>query len=406
MADKRYTFIVEWFDTSASLIRTYNLIYYLSDKTIEMYDLKNKRVFLKKSEYTINESEFYLGSVLTIYSRQLKITNFADIYTRQIFQNKKEKQKQNKTNKIKYKKQKRTFAMIKPDAYNQIGNILSIIEKNGLQISNIKMTKMQLQDAEKFYEEHRGKPFYETLTQFISSDLVVGLELVGDDSIKIWRNLLGPTNTQVAKQKNPQSIRAQYGTDGTKNACHGSDSHSSAFRELNFFFSDQSNLKPSALLSSCSCCIIKPHIIKSLQLGQIINTILLQGFQITGIQSFFLDRPTSDEFYEVYKGVLPEYNGLSEHLTSGMSVVLEVRQQNSVQQFRELCGPHDPEIARTLRSNTIRAQFGVDRVKNAVHCTDLDEDGILEVINFFSLFVQLLIFFNIKVEYFFKILQK
>lgn len=53
---------------------------------------------------------------------------------------------------------------------------------------------------------------------------------------------------------------------------------------------------------------------------------------------------------------------------------------NKVKSFRELCGPHDPEIARNLRPNTIRARFGVDRVKNAVHCTDLPEDGILEVI--------------------------
>lgn len=58
---------------------------------------------------------------------------------------------------------------------------------------------------------------------------------------------------------------------------------------------------------------------------------------------------------------------------------MEVRQENVVSTFRELCGPHDPEIARNLRPNTIRAKFGTDRVKNAVHCTDLPEDGVLEV---------------------------
>lgn len=47
--------------------------------------------------------------------------------------------------------------------------------------------------------------------------------------------------------------------------------------------------------------------------------------------------------------------------------------------FRELCGPYDPEIAKTLRPNTIRSMFGIDRVKNAVHCTDLEEDAVLEV---------------------------
>lgn len=52
-----------------------------------------------------------------------------------------------------------------------------------------------------------------------------------------------------------------------------------------------------------------------------------------------------------------------------------------VNSLRGLCGPHDPEIARTIRPNTLRAKFGIDRVKNAVHCTDLPEDGVLEVFN-------------------------
>lgn len=55
------------------------------------------------------------------------------------------------------------------------------------------------------------------------------------------------------------------------------------------------------------------------------------------------------------------------------------RQENVVNSLRGLCGPHDPEIARTIRPNTLRAKFGIDRVKNAVHCTDLPEDGVLEV---------------------------
>lgn len=61
-------------------------------------------------------------------------------------------------------------------------------------------------------------------------------------------------------------------------------------------------------------------------------------------------------------------------------MLLLIRQENVVNAFRAICGPHDPEIAKTIRPNTIRAKFGIDRVKNAVHCTDLPEDGVLEVI--------------------------
>ncbi len=100
---------------------------------------------------------------------------------------------------------------------------------------------------------------------------------------------------------------------------------------------------------------------------------------------FYLDRATSEEFFEVYKGVLPEFSPMTEHLTTGPCIALEIRQENAVKKktvidydiiikvksFRDLCGPHDPEIAKNLRPNTIRARYGIDRVKNAVHCTDL-----------------------------------
>lgn len=79
------------------------------------------------------------------------------------------------------------------------------------------------------------------------------------------------------------------------------------------------------------------------------------------------------------KGVLPEFNSLADQLTTGMCVALEIRQENSVQAFRKFVGPHDPEIAKVVRPDSLRAKFGTDRVKNAIHCTDLDEDGVLEV---------------------------
>jgi len=65
--------------------------------------------------------------------------------------------------------------------------------------------------------------------------------------------------------------------------------------------------------------------------------------------------------------------------------VLEVRQENAVDSFRTLVGPHDPEVAKHLRPSTLRAKFGIDRVKNAIHCTDLPEDGLLEVEYFFNI---------------------
>lgn len=82
--------------------------------------------------------------------------------------------------------------------------------------------------------------------------------------------------------------------------------------------------------------------------------ILSEGFEISAMEMFYMRNDTVEEFYDVYKGVLPEYIPLIEHLISGPSIVLELRQENVVQAFRNLVGPHDPEIAKYLRPNTIR----------------------------------------------------
>lgn len=79
MAEDRYVFIVEWFDSAASLVRNYHLTYFIKDKTIEMFDLKNKRIFLKRCEYAgIQLKDIFVGAIINVYSRQLKVVDFAD----------------------------------------------------------------------------------------------------------------------------------------------------------------------------------------------------------------------------------------------------------------------------------------------------------------------------------------
>lgn len=184
--------------------------------------------------------------------------------------------------------------MIKPDCYLNIGKIINTIEEDGFTISNLKMARMSEQDAQQFYAEHKGKPFYNNLVEFISSDLVVGLELVADDCVGKWRRLLGPTSPAQAKKDSPSSIRAKFGTEGTHNAAHGSDSSTSAMRELEFFFSNKSTLKCPAYLNSCSCLVIKPHIITEGYVGQVLDIILTSGFEISAMQMFWLDKPSAE----------------------------------------------------------------------------------------------------------------
>lgn len=109
------------------------------------------------------------------------------------------------------------------------------------------------------------------------------------------------------------------------------------------------------------------------------------GFEISAMQMFNMDRVNVEEFYEVYKGVVSEYNEMVTEMYSGPCVAMEIQQTNPTMTFREFCGPADPEIARHLRPGTLRAIFGKTKIQNAVHCTDLPEDGLLEVQYFFKI---------------------
>lgn len=113
-------------------------------------------------------------------------------------------------------------------------------------------------------------------------------------------------------------------------------------------------MKTTAVFNNCTLCIIKPHIQREGKTGQVIEMILQAGFEISAMELFNLNRAVVEEFYGVYKGVLPEYLPIVENLSGGPVIALEVRQTNAVAAFRDLCGPHDPEIARHLRPNTIR----------------------------------------------------
>jgi nucleoside-diphosphate kinase len=96
-----------------------------------------------------------------------------------------------------------------------------------------------------------------------------------------------------------------FGTDGIRNAVHASTSFQQKKAESDLFFS--SELGTSAAFNNCTCCIIKPHILQAGLAGQIIDMILEEGFEISAMQLFNMDKPTAEEFFEIYKGVLPEF---------------------------------------------------------------------------------------------------
>ena len=170
----------------------------------------------------------------------------------------------------------KTFAMIKPDAVlaGSVSAILKRAEDAGFVVVVAKETVLSPRLAGEFYAEHRGTVFFDALVHFATSGPVVCLCLAKSDAIEDWRVLMGPSDTLTAKQEAPLSLRARFGTDGTRNATHGSNSLTSATRELKFFFPNaildpvptngdarkyiKENLTPTLIKGLAALCKTKP----------------------------------------------------------------------------------------------------------------------------------------------------
>ncbi|NPB04069.1 MAG: nucleoside-diphosphate kinase [Thermotogae bacterium] len=135
---------------------------------------------------------------------------------------------------------KRTLLMIKPDAVSKgvIGRILFMLEENGFKIVAIRSKRFSRNEAERFYEVHRERPFFEDLVNFITEGTVVGVMVEHEDAVRRLRDLVGATDPKEAR---PGTIRAIFGESIERNAVHASDSPESARRELNFFFHEDSS---------------------------------------------------------------------------------------------------------------------------------------------------------------------
>lgn len=131
----------------------------------------------------------------------------------------------------------RTLSIIKPDAVakNVIGEIYARFEKAGLKIVAAKMLQLDDESAGGFYAEHKERPFYKDLIEFMTSGPVMVQALEGEGAVMLNRELMGATNPAEAE---PGTIRADYAQSIDANAVHGSDSTTSAEREVSYFFND------------------------------------------------------------------------------------------------------------------------------------------------------------------------
>jgi nucleoside-diphosphate kinase len=130
-----------------------------------------------------------------------------------------------------------TLVLVKPDGMRRglAGEIIARFERRGLELRAARLLKVPKTTAREHYGEHRGKPFFASLVDFISSGPVLALALSGESAVSVVRTMMGATDPLDSA---PGTIRGDYATELSENVVHGSDSKASAKRELALFFPD------------------------------------------------------------------------------------------------------------------------------------------------------------------------
>jgi len=323
--EERHCFITEWYDSHAEFRRQYQLMHYLKDNTIEMYDIKNKRKFLNRTRLQQMPEKLLIGTKLNIHARQHTISDYGDDKTR------KEHKGYNET----------TCGIIKEQKY--IGNIINLILNNNLKVTNLKSVKLSSAQVSECGLDQSN---------------VIGIEVKGLNALEKFKHIVNEND----------ELR-----------CSAANEANEAQSLSALFFSNHQAESTCTTNDGATCAVIKPHVMT--KAGLIIDEIIQKYGQVSAIKMIALDRKEAEEFYEVYRNVVPEYSQMADELSSGPSIVIELSSdsgKNLVESLREFCGPPDPKVAAAIRPNTLRARYGVTKVQNAIHCTDLDTDGPFE----------------------------
>ena len=369
--DESWLFVAEWFDPMPQMKKLFVLKYFVEFQAVEMVDVKSKKLFLKKTKVPpeVTEADFFVGSKVNLFNRELEIIDYGDQKTRTKLQH------QNQS----------IVILLSSQCYSAWGKIIDTVVNK----FNFTMTRMTT-----------------FLTSSNASQSVVGGILRNRSAT--YSNLAAGVNLCVclhgenafSKFSDPNSdiIHAinQIEPSALNETLFACDSDQTTGDLTNCIFGGSNNNPNSnsptpstgqgrsqistntATFDSCTCCVIKPHAVKSKYFGSIIDMIISQGYEISALKTLSFDRVQAAEFLEVYDGVIPDYQDHVCQLSNGMSIAIEVRCENAVETFRVTSGPWDVDMAKELFPDSIRGTFGMDKPRSAVHCTDLAQDGQLE----------------------------
>lgn len=332
-------FECEWFDNISGALTTLFLKFFLDDNTIEILT-DGTRCLLKRIFYAdVTVRDLFVGNSVTIFNRLLVIKKYCNEATTRYMGS----------------REVHFLVTISREGSNSLGRVFAIARTYNLKIGKARTAT----------ESHNPVP------NTAPGDMII--EFVGIDENKAtlkFSEEVSNVSRWVAAQ--PSSIEA-----------------------VDALFSDLRQANQYARNSACSLCLIKPHVIKEERVAELLDEIAANNFCISGIFYFHLTLPMAKELLDVYKDIYPSYATMIDQVVSAPVLALCITAPPDescevVDSFRELCGPLNAELALKIRPHTLRAKFGctspggLSLCNNAVHCTDLAEDGEMECTFFFG----------------------
>ncbi|XP_009956542.1 PREDICTED: thioredoxin domain-containing protein 6 [Leptosomus discolor] len=265
-------------------------------------------------------------------------------------------------------KVEKTLALVRPCLLKERRHsIIQRIKDDGFKIAMQKEIILSEEQTREFYKEHENQDYFPVLLEQMTSGPTLVLALTRENAVAHWRDLLGPKTVEVAKKENPNSLHAKYAVDNIPvDQLHGSSTPDDAQKELQFFFPQEHTL-----------ALIKPVAAKKHK-DDIMQKVKDAGFTVSKIKEEALSREMATQFYKDHKGK-PFFEQLVTCMTEGPSVIMILTKENAVEEWRQLMGPTDPEVAKETSPDSIRAQFAQDILSNAVHGSSNREHALKSI---------------------------
>jgi len=356
-------FLVENYDHYAKATRQYQLMYHEmrngQQNEVELVNPQSGARFIAKHRTPVLLEQLLLGSCVNIQGRNFTVLSYLDEKTKQELG----------------RRHEGVVVVLPPEAMRMMGKLIDVAVRS----NNFRMGRMKTMRLTKASAQAYGR-----LIGLDSMDMMA-LERPGvtavvefkcEDANRKWGQMYGKLRSVVRPAFACPKERVNDATE--------------------FFFGPSQ--RPDVSQSSAdvmgnpgpmSLCLLKPHTIEQGNAGAILDMIASAStggrpsFDIVACDKVDLSKPDAAEFYECYR-FLPNFSDHVTHLASGPSLALCVRGDNVTARLREFVGPFDVVVAKHLSSNSIRAKYGYNRVRNAVHVTDMPEDGLLECNFFFN----------------------